>query len=82
MTSNDEDLLPENYQKHKKNMLDGIKKKYGLTDEEAEEYYYFNPQYAQAALLCTAIESGPSSSEPNTVNLTISPQAAQFLKLL
>lgn len=32
---NDEDLLPENYQKHKKNMLDGIKKKYGLTDEEA-----------------------------------------------
>ena len=81
MTSNDEDLLPENYQKHKKNMLDGIKKKYGLTDEEAEEYYYFNPQYAQAALLCTAIESGPSS-QPNTANLTISPQVAQFLKLL
>ena len=63
-------------------MLDGIKKKYGLTDEEAEEYYYFNPQYAQAALLCTAIESGPPSSEPNTVNLTVSPQVAQFLKLL
>lgn len=82
MTSNDEDLLPENYQKHKKNMLDGIKKKYGLTDEEAEEYYYLDLQYAQAALLCTAIESGPSSSEPNTVNLTISPQVAQFLKLL
>ena len=75
-------ILSENYQKHKKNMLDGIKKKYGLTDEEAEEYYYFNPQYAQAALLCTAIESGPPSSEPNTVNLTISPQVAQFLKLL
>ena len=30
MTSNDEGLLPENYQKHKKNMLDDIKKKYGL----------------------------------------------------
>lgn len=29
MTSNDEGLLPENYQKHKKNMLDSIKKKYG-----------------------------------------------------
>ena len=63
-------------------MLDGIKKKYGLTDEEAEEYYYFNPQYAQAALLCASIESGSPSSEPNTVNLTISPQVAQFLKLL
>lgn len=76
MTSNDEDLLPENYQKHKKNMLDSIKKKYGLTDEKAEEYYYLDPQYAQAALLCTAIESGLPSSEPNTVNLTISPQVA------
>ena len=82
MTRNDEDLLPENYQKHKKNMLDGIKKKYGLTDEEAEEYYYLDPQYAQAVLLCTAIESGPHSSESNTVNLTISHQVAQFLKLL
>ena len=82
MTSNDENLLPTNYQKHKKNILDGIKKKYGLTDEEAEEYYYLDPQYTQAALLCAAIESGPSSSEPNTVNLTISPQVAQFLKLL
>lgn len=82
MTSNDKDLLPENYQKHKKNMLDGIKKKYGLTDEEAEEYYYLDPQYAQAALLCASIENSPPSSEPNTVNLTISPQVAQFLKLL
>lgn len=82
MTSNDEDLLPINYQKHKKNILDGIKKKYGLTNEEAEDYYYFNPQYAQAALLCASIENSPSSSEPNTVNLTISPQVAQFLKLL
>ena len=27
MTSNDEDLLPANYQKHKKNMVDGIKEK-------------------------------------------------------
>lgn len=79
MTSNDEDLLPENYQKHKKNMLDGIKKKYGLTDEEAEEYYYLD---AQAALLCTSIENSLPSSEPNTINLTISPQVAQFLKLL
>ena len=42
MTSNDEDLLPINYQKHKKNILDGIKKKYGLTDEEAENYYYLD----------------------------------------
>ena len=42
MTSNDEDLLPENYQKHKKNILDCIKKKYGLTDEEAENYYYLD----------------------------------------
>lgn len=82
MTSNDEDLLPENYQKHKKNMLDGIKKKYSLTDEEAEEYYYLDPQYSQAALLCTAIESGPPSSEPNTTNIVVSPQVAQFLKLL
>ena len=81
MTKNDEDLLPENYQKHKKNMLDGIKKKYGLTDEEAEDYYYLDPQYAQAALLCAAIESGPSSSEPNTANIVVSPQVAQFLKL-
>ena len=33
MTNNDEDLLLANYQKHKKNMLDGIKKKrnYPLT---------------------------------------------------
>lgn len=62
-------------------MLDGIKKKYGLTDEEAEEYYYFNPQYAQAALLCTAIENSSPSFEPNTINLNISPQVAQFLKL-
>ena len=82
MTSNDEGLLPENYQKHKKNMLDSIKKKYGLTDEEAEDYYYLDPQYAQAALLCAAIESGPPSSEPNTTNIVVSPQVAQFLKLL
>lgn len=82
MTSDDEDLLPANYQKHKKNMLDGIKKKYGLTDEEAEEYYYLDPQYSQAALLCAAIENGPSSSEPNTTNIVVSPQVAQFLKLL
>lgn len=68
MTSNDEDLLPINYQKHKKNILDDIKKKYGLTDEEAEDYYYLDPQYAQAALLCTAIENSPPSSKPNTVN--------------
>lgn len=81
MTSDDEDLLPANYQKHKKNMLDGIKKKYGLTDEEAEEYYYLDPQYFQAALLCAAIESGPPSSEPNTTNIVVSPQVAQFLKL-
>ena len=82
MTRNDEDLLPENYQKHKKNILDGIKKKYDLTDKAVEEYYYLDPQYAQAVLLCASIESGPPSSEPNTVNLTISPQVAQFLKLL
>lgn len=82
MTSNDENLLPENYQKHKKNMLDSIKKKYGLTDEEAEEYYYLDPQYTQAALLCAAIENSPPSSEPNTANITVSPQVAQFLKLL
>lgn len=82
MANNDKDFLSENYQKHKKNMLDGIKKKYGLTDEEAEEYYYLDPQYAQAALLCTAIENGPPSSEPNAVNITVSPQVAQFLKLL
>lgn len=82
MTSNDEDLLPINYQKHKKNILDGIKKKYGLTDEETEEYYYLDPQYTQAALLCAAIENSSPSSELNTVNLTISPQVAQFLKLL
>ena len=82
MTSNDEDLLPENYQKHKKNMLDSIKKKYDLTDKEAEEYYYLDPQYTQAALLCTSIENSPPSSESNTVNLTVSPQVAQFLKLL
>ena len=82
MTRNDEDLLPEYYQKHKKNMLDSIKKKYGLTDEEAEEYYYLDPQYAQAALLCASIENSPPSSESNTINLTISPQVAQFLKLL
>lgn len=82
MANNDKDFLSENYQKHKKNMLDGIKKKYSLTDEEAEEYYYLDPQYAQAALLCAAIENGPPSSEPNTVNITVSPQIAQFLKLL
>ena len=82
MSNNDEDLLPINYQKHKKNMLDSIKKKYGLTDEEAEKYYYLDPQYAQAALLCAAIENGPPSSELNTVNLTVSPQVTQFLKLL
>ena len=29
MTNDEENLLPENYQKHKKNMLDSIKKKYG-----------------------------------------------------
>lgn len=81
MTSDDEDLLPANYQKHKKNMVDGIKKKYNLTNEEAEEYYYLDPQYAQAALLCAAIESGPPSSEPNTTNIVVSPQVAQFLKL-
>lgn len=68
--------------KNIKNMLDGIKKKYGLTDEEAEDYYYLDPQYAQAALLCASIENSPSSSEPSTVNLTMSPQVAQFLKLL
>ena len=83
MTSNDEEnLLPINYHKHKKNMLDGIKKKYDLTDEEVEEYYYLDPQYTRAALLCVAIENGPPSSELNTVNLTVSPQVAQFLKLL
>lgn len=82
MTSNDEDLLPENYQKHKKNMLDGIKKKYDLTDKEAEEYYYLDPQYAQAALLCVAIENGSPSSKPNIINVIMSPQVAQFLKLL
>lgn len=82
MANNDKDFLSENYQKHKKNMVDGIKKKYGLTDEEAEEYYYLDPQYAQAALLCAAIENGPPSSEPNTANITVSPQIAQFLKLL
>lgn len=63
-------------------MLDSIKKKYGLTDEEAENYYYLDPQYAQAALLCAAIENGPPNSEPNTANITVSPQVAQFLKLL
>lgn len=63
-------------------MLDGIKKKYGLTDEETEEYYYLDPQYAQAALLCAAIENGLPSSEPNAINITVSPQVAQFLKLL
>ena len=82
MTNDEENLLPENYQKHKKNMLDSIKKKYDLTDEEAEEYYYLDPQYAQAALLCAAIENSPPSSEPNSVNITVSPQVAQFLKLL
>lgn len=81
MVMNDEDFFPENYQKHKKNMLDGIKKKYGLTDEEAEEYYNIDPQYAQAALLCAAIENSPPSSKSDTVNLTVSPQVAQFLKL-
>lgn len=81
MTRNDEDFLSEDYQKYKKNMLDVIKKKYGLTDEEAEEYYNIDPQYAQAALLCAAIENGPQSSVPDTVNLTVSPQVAQFLKL-
>lgn len=74
-------FFPENYQKHKKNMLDSIKKKYGLTDEEAEEYYNIDPQYAQAALLCAAIENSPPSSKSDTVNLTVSPQVAQFLKL-
>ena len=82
MTNDEENLLPINYQKHKKNILDGIKKKYDLTDEEAEEYYYLDPQYTRAALLCASIENSPPSSEPNTVNLTISPQVAQFLKLL
>lgn len=81
MVMNDEDFFPENYQKHKKNMLDSIKKKYGLTDEEAEEYYNIDPQYAQAALLCAAIENGPQSSVPDTVNIVVSPQVAQFLKL-
>ena len=42
MKNNEEDFLSENYQKHKKNMLDSIKKKYGLTDEEAENYYYLD----------------------------------------
>ena len=73
MTNDEENLLPINYQKHKKNILDGIKKKYGLTDEEAEEYYYLDPQYTRAALLCAAIENGPPSSEPNSVNITVSP---------
>lgn len=82
MKNDEEDFLSENYQKHKKNMVDGIKKKYGLTDEEAEEYYYLDPQYSQAALLCAAIEGGPPSSEPNTANIVVSPQVAQFLKLL
>lgn len=82
MARNDEDFILEDYQKHKKNMLDGIKKKYSLTDEEAEEYYNIDPQYDLAALLCAAIENGPPSSEPNTVNLTVSPQVAQFLKFL
>ena len=82
MAKNDEDFLSEDYQKHKNNMLDMIKKKYDLTDEEAEEYYNIDPQYAQAALLCAAIENDPPSSEPNTVNITVSPQVAQFLKLL
>ncbi len=82
MTSDEENFLSKNYQKYKKNMLNSIKKKYDLTDEEAEEYYYIDPQYAQAALLCAAIEDGPPSSEPNTVSLTVSPQVAQFLKLL
>ena len=27
MSNNDEDLLPGNYQKYKKSMLDGVKKK-------------------------------------------------------
>lgn len=81
MVMNDGDFFPENYQKHKKNMLDSIKKKYGLTDEEAEEYYNIDPQYAQAALLCAAIENSPPSSKSDTVNLTVSPQVAQFLKL-
>lgn len=81
MAKNDEDFLSEDYQKHKKNMLDGIKKKYGLTDEEAEDYYNIDPQYAQAALLCAAIENGPPSSKSNTVNIVVSPQVAQFLKL-
>ena len=82
MSNNDEDLLPGNYQKYKKSMLDSIKKKYDLTDEEAEEYYYLDPQYTQTALLCAAIENSPPSSEPNTVSLTVSPQVAQLLKLL
>ena len=76
-----EDTISEKYQKHKKNMLDGIKKKYDLTDEEAEEYYYMDPQYTQAALLCAAIEDGPPCSEPNTVNIVVSPEVAKFLKL-
>lgn len=78
---NDEDFFPKNYQKHKKNMLNNIKKKYGLTDEEAEEYYNIDPQYAQAALLCAAIENSPPSSKSDTVNIVVSPQVAQFLKL-
>ena len=49
------------------------------SDEDAEEYYYLD---AQATLLCAAIENGSPSSKPNTVNLTVSPQVAQFLKLL
>lgn len=81
MAKNDEDFLSEDYQKHKKNMLDGIKKKYGLTDEEAEDYYNIDSQYAQAALLCAAIENGPQSSIPDTVSIVVSPQVAQFLKL-
>lgn len=81
MTNDEENLLPINYHKHKKNMLDSIKKKYGLTDEEAEEYYYLDPQYTRAALLCASIENSSPSSEPNTISLTISPQVAQFLKL-
>ena len=83
MTNNDEDLLPANYQKHKKDMLDALKLSFpGMTEKEVEDYYYLDPQYAQAALLCAAIESSPPSSEPNTVSLTVSPQVAQLLKLL
>ena len=58
-----------------------LKSDFDLSDDEAKNYY-LDPQYTRAVLLCAAIENGPPSSELNTVNLTVSPQVAQFLKLL